>query len=151
MLLLMDLRCFPWTSYPSFSGLQTSLLPIRILVKKNDPPAPTPLQTTLNPKKQRLDQEEQKSGEFQGSIPVEPADAKPLSALSIPSIPQIAAKLEQSAKRIRVSSNAVCSTSFGIRYRSSNNRCNGRNNITILNTARLTDIEPDLNEDPVDR
>ncbi|XP_023729356.1 photosynthetic NDH subunit of subcomplex B 5, chloroplastic [Lactuca sativa] len=77
--------------------------------------------------------------------------AKPLSALSISSIPKIAANSEQSPNRIRVSSNAICSTSFGLRYRSINNRCNGRNRINRLNAAGLTDIEPDLNEDPVDR
>ncbi|KVH67549.1 photosynthetic NDH subunit of subcomplex B 5, chloroplastic [Cynara cardunculus var. scolymus] len=75
---------------------------------------------------------------------------KPLSALSIASnsIPKIVAKSQQSADGIRVSSNAICYTSFGVRYRSYNN---GRNGIRRLNAAGLTDIEPDINEDPVDR
>ncbi|KAJ9556648.1 hypothetical protein OSB04_011262 [Centaurea solstitialis] len=78
---------------------------------------------------------------------------KPLSALSIASnpIPKIATKSQQSVNRIKVSRTAICSTtSFGgIRYRSNNN--NGRNGIRRLNAAGLTDIEPDINEDPVDR
>ena len=70
--------------------------------------------------------------------------ANPLSALSTPSIPKIVAKFPQSPNRITVSS----STSFGVRYRGINN---GRIAIRRLNAAGLSDIEPDLNEDPVDR
>ena len=66
------------------------------------------------------------------------------AALSTPSIPKIVAKFPQSPNRITVSS----STSFGVRYRSINN---GRIAIRRLNAAGLSDIEPDLNEDPVDR
>ncbi|KAI3756779.1 hypothetical protein L1987_56602 [Smallanthus sonchifolius] len=73
--------------------------------------------------------------------------AKPLSALSIASIPKIVAKSQQSPNRITISSNTICSTYFGVRYRLSNN---SRNGMRRLN-AGLTDIEPDLNEDPVDR
>lgn len=77
--------------------------------------------------------------------------AKPVSTLSIPSIPKLATKSEQPANRIKVRSNTTCSTSFGIKYRTINNGCNSRKAKTRLNAAGLTDIEPDLNEDPVDR
>nr|XP_043628065.1 photosynthetic NDH subunit of subcomplex B 5, chloroplastic [Erigeron canadensis] len=74
--------------------------------------------------------------------------AKPLSALSIPSIPILVTvkTSHQSLNSIKLPSNANCSTSYGVRYTSTNN---GRN--WIRNAAGLTDIEPDLNEDPVDR
>ncbi|KAK1430388.1 hypothetical protein QVD17_13089 [Tagetes erecta] len=74
--------------------------------------------------------------------------AKPISVLSIASIPKIITKSQQSPNKITISTNNTCSTSFGVTYRSSNN---GRNWIKRLNAAGLTDIEPDLNEDPVDR
>ncbi|KAD4178135.1 hypothetical protein E3N88_26726 [Mikania micrantha] len=74
--------------------------------------------------------------------------ATPLSSLSIASIPKFVVKSQQSLNRITVSSNSICSTSFGVSYRSSHD---GRNGIRRLNAAGLTDIEPDLNEDPVDR
>ncbi|XP_071686505.1 photosynthetic NDH subunit of subcomplex B 5, chloroplastic-like [Rutidosis leptorrhynchoides] len=77
-----------------------------------------------------------------------------LSTLSIAPIPKITTKFEQYTNRInKVSStDEICSTSFGgIRYkRNQNNGCN-RKGIRRLNAAGLTDIEPDLNEDPVDR
>lgn len=78
-----------------------------------------------------------------------------LSALSITSIPKITAKSEQYTNRIKVSSsNEICSTSIsfgGIRYKSYNNNGCSRKEMRRLNAAGLTDIEPDLNEDPVDR
>ncbi|KAL8196018.1 hypothetical protein R6Q57_025018 [Mikania cordata] len=74
--------------------------------------------------------------------------ATPLSSLSIASIPKIVVKSQQSLNRITVSSNSICSTSFGVSYGSNHN---GRSGIRRLNAAGLTDIEPDLNEDPVDR
>ncbi|PWA81210.1 hypothetical protein CTI12_AA187160 [Artemisia annua] len=78
--------------------------------------------------------------------------AKPLSTLSIPLVPKITAKSQQSANRIKISSSANCSTSYGVAYtKSTKNGCNSRNGIRRLNAAGLADYEPDLNEDPVDR
>nr|GEY46161.1 photosynthetic NDH subunit of subcomplex B 5, chloroplastic [Tanacetum cinerariifolium] len=80
--------------------------------------------------------------------------AKPLSTLSVPSIPKTTAKFQQSANnRIKVSSSAKCYTSYGVAYTKSStiNGCNSRKGIRRLNAAGLADYEPDLNEDPVDR
>ncbi|GJS60079.1 hypothetical protein Tco_0654863 [Tanacetum coccineum] len=80
--------------------------------------------------------------------------AKPLSTLSVPSIPKTTAKSQQSAANIiKVSSSANCCTSYGVAYTKSStiNGCNSRKGIRRLNAAGLADYEPDLNEDPVDR
>ncbi|GKD74981.1 photosynthetic NDH subunit of subcomplex B 5, chloroplastic [Tanacetum coccineum] len=72
--------------------------------------------------------------------------AKPLSALSVHSIPKTTAKSQQSAiNRIKVSYGVAYTKSLTI------NGCNSRKGIRRLNAAGLADYEPDLNEDPVDR
>ncbi|XP_076904058.1 photosynthetic NDH subunit of subcomplex B 5, chloroplastic-like [Bidens hawaiensis] len=70
------------------------------------------------------------------------------SVLSITSTPKILTNSQQPPNRITVSNN-IWSTSFRVGYRSNNN--NGRNWIRRLNAAGLSEYEPDLNEDPVDR
>ncbi|KAM0030565.1 putative photosynthetic NDH subunit of subcomplex B 5, chloroplastic protein [Helianthus debilis subsp. tardiflorus] len=86
--------------------------------------------TTQNPKHHTINIQMKMAG----------VSANPLSTLSIPSIPKIPAKPQLSPIRI----NDICSTSFGVRYR------NGRNWIKRLN-AGLSEYEPDLREDPIDR
>ncbi|XP_076928860.1 photosynthetic NDH subunit of subcomplex B 5, chloroplastic-like [Bidens hawaiensis] len=73
------------------------------------------------------------------------------SVLSITSIPKILTNSQQPPNRITVSCNNIWSTSFSVSYRSSSNNNNGRNWIRRLNAAGLSEYEPDLNEDPVDR
>ncbi|XP_076937461.1 photosynthetic NDH subunit of subcomplex B 5, chloroplastic-like [Bidens hawaiensis] len=73
------------------------------------------------------------------------------SVLSITSIPKILTNSQQPPNRITVPCNNIWSTSFSVSYRSSSNNNNGRNWIRRLNAAGLSEYEPDLNEDPVDR
>ncbi|XP_076942926.1 photosynthetic NDH subunit of subcomplex B 5, chloroplastic-like [Bidens hawaiensis] len=71
-----------------------------------------------------------------------------VSVLSIASIPKIITNSQQPSNRITVSCYNIFSTSSRVSYRSNNN---GRNWIKRLNAAGLSEYEPDLNEDPVDR